>query len=77
MISIETVTSVLKRAQQMDLGDYMSTCDFYGRRREEIFGYLMSFNQVVSIEALDDLMRFFVFLVHCFEQQYGNKPIPN
>lgn len=76
MISIETVNLIRARAQHMDLGDYMNVCDYYGTRKEEVFGYVMSFNQIVSMKSLNELMEFFVFLVLCFEEQYGQKLLP-
>ena len=61
----------------MGLTDYMEICDYYGQRKEEVFGYVMSFNQVVSMQALNEIMEFFVFLVLCFEKQYERRLSPS
>lgn len=76
MISIKTVKLIREKTLKMSMSDFAKICDLYGERREEIFGYIMSFRQVLELNAVNDLLMFFIFISLCFEEEYGMKFFP-
>ena len=59
----------MAEANKSAITDYLQVLDDYGNQKEEILGYVMSFREHLSMEALNDLLQFLVFLVRVYERE--------
>ena len=77
MISEEKLGRSIRDLQENRFEKTMMVCEHYGERREEIFGYILSFREHISYAKLDEVLWFFVLLVSAYERETGLRIYPS